>query len=387
MIPRLGLPLPPSSIPDLVTWLASLARSLQEYDVQVATAFSAVILQLVRRTTADELPEPQGDDSIFLITDTRTLVYDNGDEWVDIGKLPDAIIVAENAPGQSLVIDGGGNVNINGDLEVSGSCATEGISLGSWNVDGESELAIKHDDVRVVAVERDAIEDAIRVTSSGILGKGWIGLNIDQPEAPLHIADGQPDLLRLSNAGNTKITLENTASGGHTWVINNASSLRLAGDGPVTAQVVIDLIGNVTIQGRLSCAVEDVGMVSRAATQNISSGSPTFISFDAEDYDPQGYIDLGSDAQSITVPAGVWIITAHVEWASLTGGYREAAIQVGGVFETKNVVEPCSTTGNQHSLSVISRTTGTANIKLRVYQTSGSSLNVLSANLRAARLV
>lgn len=84
---------------------------------------------------------------------------------------------------------------------------------------------------------------------------------------------------------------------------------------------------------RLAALKRPVAKASRIASQNIADGVATTITFDTEIYDTDGLINLGTNAQRITVPAGKTGNYYAVARCEVAGG---GAWSVGEILILKN---------------------------------------------------
>lgn len=163
----------------------------------------------------------------------------------------------------------------------------------------------------------------LTVTGSGV------GVGTWSPSAKLHVIGSSTDVVLLQNSGNVKITMENTTTGGHTWALNNATQLRFSGDGASTAQMALDLTGNLTIQGTLTESsdrnvkegfkpVEPAEVLKRLAGLDISTWS--FIA------DDESVRHLGPMAQDFYAAFGLGADNTHIAPLD-TSGVALAAIK------------------------------------------------------------
>lgn len=83
-----------------------------------------------------------------------------------------------------------------------------------------------------------------------------VGVGTDTPTSQLHVVSDTVEVVRLQNNGNVKLVFEDTGGGpnDHKWVLNNARTLRFAGDDPHVAQMTLSTAGNLVITGTLTTA-------------------------------------------------------------------------------------------------------------------------------------
>jgi len=119
--------------------------------------------------------------------------------------------------------------------------------------------------------------------------------------------------------------------------------------------------------------------VRRSTTQNISSGPPTPVLFDAEIYDPNNWHSLVSNTERIVVPEnGYYHCVGGVQWSANTTGQRTLYLQnIGGtgdiVYESRDAQSAGFT---QHQISEIFYMLAGYYVQLQVAQNSGATLTV-----------
>lgn len=147
--------------------------------------------------------------------------------------------------------------------------------------------------------------------------------------------------------------------------------------------------GSAFVRGAAWSSAGRTGLsISRVANQSIGTASDTAISFDTEAVDSDGFITVTSD--TITIPSGlggIYAITATVAWASSPGATSNARIEIGGVTGDYRTTVQDSSVGFQNQLVGVPgiALSPTNTVKLRVYQATGSSINV-TATLQMWRL-
>jgi len=140
-------------------------------------------------------------------------------------------------------------------------------------------------------------------------------------------------------------------------------------------------VGNWSSAGRTGTVLR------RAATQSISTGTDTKISFDTEDTDTDGFIAV--TATNVVIPSGldgIYLITGTVAWASSPGANSNVRIELGGT--TGDYRSHCGTgtvAYQSQAISVGPALAASNTIALRCYQASGASINV-TARLEVWRL-
>jgi len=126
-----------------------------------------------------------------------------------------------------------------------------------------------------------------------------------------------------------------------------------------------------------------LGLVRRAAAQSINNSSETLITFDTQDVDDEGYIDIAGGATKITLPRdGNYLFDVEVQFASHATGYRYVNMpRSGGASDFQmnfpaingaiTVVKFPFITGNRtagqyYEFNVWQNSTGALNITARV---------------------
>lgn len=124
--------------------------------------------------------------------------------------------------------------------------------------------------------------------------------------------------------------------------------------------------------------------VTHSVAQSITSGVGTSLAFDTEIFDNGSLHDTSTNNDRITVTeAGVYIITASVNWAANASGRRQLSISVNGTGSPLVGVNHFATSGSVGSLQTVT-TIYQASISdffvVRALQDSGSALNIDQTN-------
>lgn len=132
--------------------------------------------------------------------------------------------------------------------------------------------------------------------------------------------------------------------------------------------------------------------VHKSGTQSLSSGSATAITFDTEDYDPDGIHSTASNTSRITPStAGVYKITAHAEIAAgSSAGARTAELRINGstIIARNNQISLANgLLANSLEVTADHKFNGSTDyVELILTQGSGGALNCNSADLAVGRL-
>lgn len=120
--------------------------------------------------------------------------------------------------------------------------------------------------------------------------------------------------------------------------------------------------------------------VTRSTNQSIPDGANTPMSFNNEVLDNGDLFAFGSPTV-LTVPTpGVYLITATVDWAISAAGDRAMEIDQSSTPIARVTASGSGTADIEQNASTVARLNAFEQISLVVIQTSGGSLNVLSAS-------
>ena len=115
------------------------------------------------------------------------------------------------------------------------------------------------------------------------------------------------------------------------------------------------------------------------AAITVSTASVTALTFNQERFDSDGTHSTVSNTGRLTaVTAGLYMITAHIEWGSSTTGFRQIGLRLNGATAIAyNNTAPISGSWPQ-SIAAIYRMAADDYMEVAVYQTSGGNLDVLA---------
>lgn len=128
--------------------------------------------------------------------------------------------------------------------------------------------------------------------------------------------------------------------------------------------------------------------VTHNAAQSVTSATPLTLAFNTERHDQAGgapstmHDTVTNNSRLTALYAGIYLITANIEWAANATGYRRCAIRLNGTTVIGEVLEMCVTTA-----AVTTRQIAHAHYALAVNdyvevvvdQNSGGALNVNSS--------
>jgi hypothetical protein len=118
--------------------------------------------------------------------------------------------------------------------------------------------------------------------------------------------------------------------------------------------------------------------VTKASAESIGSDAAITLSFDTEAYDTQSMHSNSVNNPRLTAPeAGIYLLTAHVDWSSDPDGFRRLAFFVNGtggapVTEERVAASPTASTGM--TTTAVTRLEAGDHVQVRALQTSGDTL-------------
>ena len=122
--------------------------------------------------------------------------------------------------------------------------------------------------------------------------------------------------------------------------------------------------------------------VYNSVNQNVLNDTDTNVTFDSERWDSGGIHSTLSDTHRLTAPEdGLYVVTAHVQWAANATGYRRIALvhSVDGVIAQLNKqAQGDGTTPDRQSIATVYQLLQTEFVYVQVRQDSGAT-RVISA--------
>jgi hypothetical protein len=114
--------------------------------------------------------------------------------------------------------------------------------------------------------------------------------------------------------------------------------------------------------------------VTRNSNQTISNNTWTALAFDTEHYDTAAMHDNTTNNNRLTAPVtGIYLITAHLDWAYQQQGTRELSVWSGTTIANSG---PYFGPGPEE-ITTQARLTAGQSVELHVYQNGGGNLDVL----------
>lgn len=119
-----------------------------------------------------------------------------------------------------------------------------------------------------------------------------------------------------------------------------------------------------------------------SAAQNVASAATPQLGFDSESFDTDNMHDVGSPWNITIRTAGMWMLSAGVDWSASTGGdYRELDLRVDGTAIAQDVRPPTRTFGYcRQALSTIAQLAVGQIVTTVVGQDSGATLQILASS-------
>jgi hypothetical protein len=159
---------------------------------------------------------------------------------------------------------------------------------------------------------------------------------------------------------------------------------------PTTAagQVLTSAIWNASVRDNLIYLQDRVDNPPRAlafhsTTQSIASGSDTVVVFNSEVVDSGGVHSTSANTGRLTVPTGqdgVWLLTAHVEFAANVTGQRRIFLRHNGLTDLGGLTVLAADAGTTKvSTALLVYLAAADYVEVVALQTSGGALNLSAA--------
>ena len=189
-----------------------------------------------------------------------------------------------------------------------------------------------------------------------------LGSSIDTTTKNLNPETTLGDIAYRSSSSNTNTRLAIGATG---------NVLTVAGGVPTWAAPA----GGATFVG---CSI------TKSVSQSISNNTGTFLSFDTEDFDTDGFHDNSTNNSRITIPsgkAGKYQVNFNLQWAANATGTRYCMLAKNGTTVVEKLLS-VSTTGGyaEQFIGIILNLSVADYIEAKVDQSSGGSLDVWGNN-------
>lgn len=170
--------------------------------------------------------------------------------------------------------------------------------------------------------------------------------------------------------------------------MNNQQLSTLIVDSATTVGGSLTVSGNLTASASLSMTSQVRVRANRSTEQVIPDATLTNINFDVEDFDTGGLHDTVTNNDRITVPtgeAGLYLVTASIEWALNATGRRQLAINhsVDGLIARSKTVPTADFDTAQNATALYEMLAGEF-FTVEVFQNSGGNLDANPTGLADA---
>lgn len=168
-------------------------------------------------------------------------------------------------------------------------------------------------------------------------------------------------------------------------VATSSKNIRLDTSGIISQGIVVDEDGRITSDVEMDGSIKESTCIGARVynSANISVGDAAWavLTFNTERFDTDGIHSTVSNTGRLTATrAGVYAITGHVQFAGNGTGLRGLDIQLNGTTTiASSFGGPGNTAADNLSVAAIYELAATDYVGLRVYQSSGGSLNVNAA--------
>lgn len=189
--------------------------------------------------------------------------------------------------------------------------------------------------------------------------------------------------------GGTVTSFVGTASSNN-LIANGLNSLTTqvnvsAGSAPTIGQVLTATSGT-TATWQSSSGI-NASIQKSSGSQNITTNVTTNIIFDTKNYDTNSMVNLGANADRLTVQtAGLYLITTVIAIAPNNTATRQIGINAGGTTFALNYENALSSGGQVLNASFSVNLGSAAVIQTWLFQDSGGTLAVIGGYLQAAKI-
>lgn len=125
----------------------------------------------------------------------------------------------------------------------------------------------------------------------------------------------------------------------------------------------------------------DGARVYNSADESIATGGDVALTFDTERYDTNGLHSVAANTSRLTAKrAGVYLISAHILWASGTNAPRALTIYLNGATPIAQVYDQMTTaTFIAHSIATLYHLNVNDYVEAMVHQNTGAALKVVAS--------
>jgi len=126
--------------------------------------------------------------------------------------------------------------------------------------------------------------------------------------------------------------------------------------------------------------------VYKTATQSVSNGTWTNITYDAENFDTDAFHDNSTNNTRMTIPSGKngkYLVTANITFAANADGVRACMIRKNGAdYARGNFIVPFASADAGLIATATLDLVATDYIEIQVYKDGGGSLNLESGSIK-----
>jgi hypothetical protein len=145
-------------------------------------------------------------------------------------------------------------------------------------------------------------------------------------------------------------------------------------------------VANTYTQSQVDGLLTYKGVVLKNnGTQTCANDTYTYITFNTENIDTNGFHSTSTNTDRITIPAGMggkYLVQAQVRMAANTTGYRRFDIELGatGASLATSIVAPVNGSATTGTLGSVFELAAGDYIRLSVYQNSGGNLDTVTGS-------
>ena len=126
-------------------------------------------------------------------------------------------------------------------------------------------------------------------------------------------------------------------------------------------------------------------LVKNNGAQTISNATFSYVTFNLENFDTNGFHSTSVDTDRITIPTGFggkYLIQAQARFAANTTGFRRFDVELGatGASLSVSIVAPVNGSSTTGTLGSVFDLAAGDYIRLSVYQNSGGNLDILTGS-------
>jgi len=121
--------------------------------------------------------------------------------------------------------------------------------------------------------------------------------------------------------------------------------------------------------------------LKKTGVQSVNDSSDTLVTWESEEYDPEGMFTSTDSTTRITVPyTGAYLVVANMLFAADADGFRYVRIYLNGVIKAQEFQPGNGTGGNHFGTTVIYPATAGQYFEVSVEHSAGAALNIGGAS-------